>query len=58
MTDARPETKTEKTRPEQAKPEDRDAMLDGGQADYGSAGGLAQEGVNGATAPDDAVSDD
>ena len=47
MSDRKPDEKTETTKPED-KPEDRDAMLDGGQADYGSAGGLAQEGVNGA----------
>ena len=43
MTEEKREQKTETT-----KPDDKDAMLEGGQADYGSAGGLAQEGVNGA----------
>ncbi|MFD1951908.1 hypothetical protein ACFSGX_14135 [Sphingomonas arantia] len=35
-----------KKTPEQ-KPEEKDAMLEGGQADYGSAGQQALEGVNG-----------
>jgi hypothetical protein len=40
-----------KTTPEQ--PEDKDAMLEGGQADYGSAGQQALEGVNGVSAEDE-----
>ncbi|WP_165374815.1 hypothetical protein [Sphingomonas montana] len=37
-----------KTTPDtEPKPEDKDAMLEGGQADYGSAGQQAVEGVNG-----------
>jgi len=44
MAESKADQTTEKT-----KTDDKDAMLEGGQADYGSAGNLAREGVNNAT---------